>query len=442
MEKKESNKIFQRYILSSLFVLTLYIGAVVLVTCLYHNLWSFLICLVLYFPVKVLIRVLANKIIGSILFDNLDALKFQQVISDNKYFVPPLSYRINAALFTGEYQTVVNIASSQIQMKNCSVRKKYFYLSLLALIYFELRDFEKLKVLLTQYEELKAAYPSKSFLATPNPTWNYYWNFLEENYEDCKTICKEQKLELNPKAWDFKIKKLQNDFFHAVACYENGESNEAMECFKSIISYAPLMNYADIAQAYLRTFKRNQPPVLLDTEILPDSICHISNVKPASLVIRYCRVIKKVSICIITILILLSAVLDYVGTKSEIEWCEKLDAALAEQYGQATSLITATAKKDGEIVDSLCLANVADRLTLVEVVTYDDGQTLAILEVVENIVWDTHYFTKNLAGDYYIGFAASSSMPSNEQLYFLEEFYFNGKSYWFYIDYVETTPKR
>ena len=437
MEKKKSSKIFQRYILSSLFVLTLYIGVVVLVAGIYHNLWSLLICVVLYFPVKILIKILANKIIGSILFDNLDAPKFQQVISDNKYFVPPLSYRINAALFTGDYQKVVNIASSQIQKKKCSVRKKCLYLSLLALTYFELRDFEKLKVILTKYEELKASYPSKLFLATQNSTWSYYREFLEENYENCKIICKEQKLKLNPKAWDSKIKKLQRDFFYAVACYESGESNKAMEYFENIISYAPKMNCADIAQAYLRAFARNQPPVVLDAEILPDNICPISDIKPAPLVIRCFRVIKKVSICIIAILIVLSAVLVYVDKKSEIEWCKKLDVALAEKYSQATLLITTTVKKNGEIVDSLCLVNVADDLTLVEVVTYDGDQTLAVLEVVENIVWDTHYFTKNLAGDYYIGFAASSSKPSNEQLYFLEEFHFNGRTYWFYIDYVE-----
>ena len=93
-------------------------------------------------------------------------------------FAIRITYRIGAAIFTGDYQTVVNIAVSQMRKKKCSIKVKSFCLSILARAYFELRDFEKLRALLAKYEEYKEQYPSKSFLRTTDSVWRYYQYFF------------------------------------------------------------------------------------------------------------------------------------------------------------------------------------------------------------------------------------------------------------------------
>ena len=146
------------------FTMRSYIGAVI----------SFFALLLI---IKFAIRMIANKTLCPVLFEKLDAFAFQKIIND-KRFIAPVTYRIGAAIFTGDYQTVVNIAVSQMRKKKCSIKVKSFCLSILARTYFELRDFEKLRALLAKYEEYKEQYPSKSFLRTTDSVWRYYQYFF------------------------------------------------------------------------------------------------------------------------------------------------------------------------------------------------------------------------------------------------------------------------
>ena len=97
--------------------------------------------------------------IRSVLVDEMDAIEFQKVVNDNR-FVSPVLYRISSAISAGDYQTVVNIANKQLSNKKAHIKVKYYYLSVLARAYFELRDFVKLNILLKKYKEYNTMHPS------------------------------------------------------------------------------------------------------------------------------------------------------------------------------------------------------------------------------------------------------------------------------------------
>lgn len=408
------------------FTMRSYIGAVI----------SFFALLLI---IKFAIRMIANKTLCPVLFEKLDAFAFQKIIND-KRFVAPVTYRIGAAIFTGDYQTVVNIAVSQMRKKKCSIKVKSFCLSILARAYFELRDFEKLRALLAKYEEYKEQYPSKSFLRTTDSVWRYYQYFLDQNYEACKAVCRERDAAHNPKAWGAKIQKLQNDFLYAVACYENRETDAAKESFEHIISYAPRMNVASISQKYVEAIDQNRSPLLPDTEVLPDDSYQMHDARTAAKIRRY-GIIKRIVIIIVVALLALTYYIDK-REKDEIRSFEvKLNDALAEKYGEAVWIDHFGLEKGEVYVASLCLAKNGNELDLVEVVSSDRDVTFDVLTVVEDIEIDSYYCTEGPFNDYYIGYEISSKEPAAEPLYYLSEFDYNNNTYWFYIDYIEIIPK-
>ena len=328
MKNNLSNLVFRKYYLFCSLIITGYIAIIIPIVYFKLSFWSIAISAVLYFHAKILIRTVANSTIASVLFNNLDAPQFQQIINDNKHFNPPLSYRINAAAFTGDYQTIVNIASFQMQKKRCSVREKYFYLSLLARAYFELRDFEKLKALLAKYEELKMLYPSKTFLTTPNSAWSYYRYFLEQNYESCKTVCKERNLGLKLKAWDTQIRKLQNDFYYAVACYSTGDMENAKKTFESIISDAPKIHLSEISRKYLDAIKTNSEITVFE-EIVPEKNYQLYDSRTTKKIHRH-KIITVILLIIVSSSIITSSVFDYMEKKKQEQHQEIYNSALAE----------------------------------------------------------------------------------------------------------------
>ena len=137
--------VLRRYYFRGLLVSLLYLAIAVPLLIIYHNIWAFILCFLLYFIMVIpLVRIISKKIIGSVLFNELDAQTFQEIMND-KHLLPHLGYRIGGALSIGDYQTVVNNVEFKMRNKRCSLRQQLSYLSLLSRVYFELRDFEKLK---------------------------------------------------------------------------------------------------------------------------------------------------------------------------------------------------------------------------------------------------------------------------------------------------------
>ena len=372
MQSTSHKSVFRKYYLACLLILLIYISFVVFCICVYPNIWSVIFCTILYLPVKIFIRISANKTIASVLFRDLNAQQFHQIITSNKHFLPPLSYRINAAFFTGDYQTVVNIAFCQIQKKRCSINKKVFYLSLSARAYFELRDFNKLDLILKKYDEIKELYPSKKLFHTANSIWSYYRYFLDGNFEACKTICREKLLELNSKAWDAKIRKLNNDFFYAVACYENGDTNDAVRCFESMIAYAPHMNSSELSIRYVEAIRTDSEISLL-SEIIPDEGYQIEENKS----LRKLKILEITGWLLIIVSVISGLVLSFVtqndSTKKDTEYVEQLHNVIDVSYDNFKLLGYCNVEIDNKIVDVVALVEYEDKIDVVSYVAYEDG---------------------------------------------------------------------
>ena len=395
--------ILRKYYFISIFIVICYFAVFIPCIYIYHNIWSIVFCTALFFLVKFLIRIVANKTIASVLFVELDAIGFQELIKENN-FLPPLGYRINAALFTGDYQTVVNIVTIRMK-KRSTIRVRYLCLSILALAYFELRDFEKLQILLTKYDDYKAKYPSKSLLNSSNSVWSYYRYFLEQNYEACKVVSKERNLGLRPNAWNVNLARLQTDFFYAVACYENGDIEEAKKIFENIISDAPKMNYAVLSQKYCLAIERAQAVLLFDKEILPDANFRILDTKTAAKV-RWYKALRLISIAVLVFLLITRfAFPDFEKIKRTdiVIFEEKLHIALQAHYDKYNIISYLNLHHNNELTDSFCFVqNEKGGYDIGFLVTSDKGNTIDFMFAIKDIKCGERYIVKSITGKHSI----------------------------------------
>lgn len=399
MASISSRVVMRQYYLRCSLILVCYLAVIFPCICLYSNVWSIMFCTALYLPVKLLIRIVANKTIACVLFTNLDAIEFQKIIQQ-KGFLPPLDYRINAAMFTGDYKTAVNIATSQIKKGN-SIRAKYLYLCILAQAYFELRDFEKLQKILMEYDNYRAKHSSKSFLSQSYSVWSYYRYFLEHNYQACKILCKERNLGIRPNSWDAKLIRLKNDFFYAVACYENKEFEEAERIFKSVVSYAPKMHLSVVAEKYLAAIAQNSQCPFVATQVVPDPNFQIHNSKAINKIKRN-RLIIIITSIIVVFLVIVGSVFDFFGEKEnkELEAYEtQLCAALLEQYQKYNLIDYFNFYYNNEITDVFAIVEDENgRCDIGFVVTSDAGGTFDFEIAVDDIEYGKSYVIDSTTG--------------------------------------------
>lgn len=447
MQSTSHKSVFKQYYLRCLIIFMLYISFVVLCIYVYPNIWSAVFCTILYIPVKIFIRISANKTIASVLFNDLNAQQFHQIITNNKHFLPPLSYRINAAFFTGDYQTVVNIVSCQIRKKRCSIKEKLFYLSLLARVYFELRDFDKLNLLLKKHDEIRELYPSKKLVNTANSIWSYYRYFLDGNFEACKTICREKHLELNSKAWDAKIRKLNNDFAYAVACYENGDTNDAIEYFESIISYAQNMHSSELSARYVEAIKTNSEITVFE-EIVPEKNYQLYDSRTTKKIHRH-RIITVILLIIVSSSIITSSVFDYMEKKKQeqhqeiynsalAEYETKLNNALSKHYDNAIFVKYFEVRDGEQHIDTFCLIDVGYRMDLASVVTYDGEKTFDLILLVEGIEIPHDYSVKSVVSNLQIAFYISDKQLNASDYKDIIEYSHNNRNYWIGIRQISS----
>lgn len=440
---EKANKTVRKYHFRRYLILLLYFLIAFSIIWIFKSVWAVLVCGLLYLPVRFLVGNVAARTFYSVVFKDLDAFAFQESIN-SKGMVPPLPYLITAALMVGDYQTAVNLATAQLRKEKTPAMAKKACLIALANVYFELRDYEKLRLVIEKTVEYQEQKSKKSSSKKTNTGRHYYQYFLEHNYEACKALCKNVNLASKPKARNANFRKTESDFYYAVACYENGEIDEAKVYFEKVVSFAPRIHLANVSQKYLEAIEQGQPPVFFDTEILPENNFRIyddetiAKVRKRRQIMRVCFIIVVAGLA----LYFFWSRTENMAKRDQQLYERKLNQAFINQYGQATVIEYFNVVKDGKELAALCLAEIDGNLVLVEVGTYDNGNTAFVSEVADGFVYDVYYPLYLRVAGYYIGFEVSSTKPIADSLYSSTQFVYDNHTYWFCIDYFEKFPEK
>lgn len=394
------------------------------------------------FIIRISIVIIVKCTLLPVLSKNLDAVTFKEIVN-NKHFVAPLFFKANAALANGDYQTVIDIASLQISNKKTRIRHKYYYLSLLARSYFELRDFTKLDILLKKHDELKELNPSKKFFNAHSSKWDYYRHFLKSNFETCQVLCKSKEEALKTKKPNnSNYDALVNSFYYAVACYSAGNIETAQQVFDEIIHKAPQMQLSTISQRYVDSINATSELTIID-DLIPQKNYQPYDDKTIKKIHRHkaISVILIIFVCALTITFL---IFDFLIEKEQIkqnseyisaiaEYEKNLNNAIANKYDHAIFVKYFNVTEGTQHIDTFCLIEHENGLDLASIVTYNNGESLDFVILIEDIQIPNHYSVKSAVSNNQIEcYISDGQLPTSKDKELIE-FSVNNKNYWIEI---------
>ena len=391
-----------------------------------QNYITIVLCLLFILFIGIIgVRVIANKTLFSVLYKELDAVSFKKIIDDER-FNASLIYRVNASLLNGNYETTINIAIKQLNNKRIHKKLKLYYLLILSRAYFELRDFEKLKLLVAKYDEYCTEFSIKK--KDNLSIWNYYKCFLNSNYDECKSFCDLRNAQFKNNTWDSKLKKVQNDFFYAVACYENSEIEEAELIFSDIIQKAPNLYLSILSKKYIASIQGKK---ICFEEILPDSNYHfVENRK-----FKVIRLIKNASLVFVVAVLI---ILEFIPGRNELsEYDKKLQTALSQQYIDFEVLDYMNVEENGVVKDVVVFVkDESGEIDVGFIMTYDNGASYNVKITEPNIVYGTYVLT-SFTGEHSVYLLVSDCYIDGNDDYSTSEFDCSSKKYFVYAKCVK-----
>ncbi len=208
-----------------------------------------MIMLVLAVSVRMPFDKLREKEIESVIYDNLDPEKFNEIMSlgvlknSNRH---KLLYLASA----GKHEEILALVKESeektmhpIDKCNNIYREGY--------VYFERGEYNKLPSVIQKYEKLKSDNPKIQYALNNFTVFDKYDAFADEDYEYVVDVCDIDLRAINPKAQNHKLTRVNVGFYRAVSLYKLGRLEEAKKGFEDIVAFAPLMHKAKLSQEFI-----------------------------------------------------------------------------------------------------------------------------------------------------------------------------------------------
>jgi len=214
------------------------------------------------------------KNVVSVLSDEADANKYREILTGIKMAKNSLDLA-DAAYYAGDYQSAVNTFETYAKAEDAPLNVRIHCLIRLMNVYFELRDFEKMREMSDKLAQLRQLHPSNPYFQ--NHT-GFHRLFSDGNYEACKEICREWERS-TPAEQTNNLYKSMFCLWYAVTCYESGEKEEARATFEIILTNTPKLYWAELAKKYIEAIDSGSEVVISDHPIVPEENIQLSSVK-------------------------------------------------------------------------------------------------------------------------------------------------------------------
>ena len=309
MYEKISKKIFRKYIIQCFIFGIIWTTLFFILMMIFDNLIVKGIILLLFFNlIKRIIKELIRKNFLPIFHNELNPEKFKYVIFSNKNFAPHAQDQLLATLFSGDYQTAINICTKALKTFPDNTEVKYAYMPYLAKAYFELQDLEKLKIICDKYYESIENPKKDKVIENLNSLIQYYHSFCVGNFEYGISYCQKRETEISKRTSTRKINIANNKFYYAITYYKLGNLEKAKQYFEELIEFAPKINMANIAKRYLAAIESGDEKLLENPEILPDDDFEIYRIGRIHQNRRY-RIVLYILLCILAISLIIPDIL-------------------------------------------------------------------------------------------------------------------------------------
>lgn len=195
------------------------------------------------------IQKIRERDLESVIFEELDPQKFNELIELGAFKSAP-RMKVLCAISLGEYEKALKIINAEkekarhpVDICNNIYRQGY--------IYFEKGEFEKLPSVVREYNDLKKKFPQFAVALNQFAVFDKFDAFADEDYEYVVDVCDIDIKEINPKNQNHKLTRINVGFYRAVSLYKLGKLDEAHKGFEDIINFAPKMHKAKLAKEYI-----------------------------------------------------------------------------------------------------------------------------------------------------------------------------------------------
>ena len=271
-----------------------------------------------YFGSRFVNALIWRKHVFNILLEELNAPLFVEVVEGVQKYDPYSMFQLQKLQAEGRYADVVSLCT--IQLQNPTARQLALsYLHSMESAYFHLGDDRKLKEIheATEWQILQSKDPAKS--RKKIVFHDFFGLYLKRDLDACEAF-----LAANPTTG--RLSAMNRLLTRARMALLRGNTDEAAELFRKILTEAPNTPAAVVAKANAEAIERGEgygkafPEALPDPLFPVDAAVHAQKHKTVTIVRRLYNI---VAIAVIAAAVLFALVMPYVG-RSEDEAYNKL----------------------------------------------------------------------------------------------------------------------
>ena len=214
---------------------------------------ALLILAVGFLLIRILFRFLHGKYISGPIVKDLNAPLYSEIVRQGKMFPLSAQWQLQAEYYVGNYKNAMKICNKMLEDPRCYKKFKYYYLFLLANMYFDVDDKDALADVCRKYQNelLNETERKRNKIQKIFAKMDFYQSYLDGNFDSCNTyLSKPQTLPLH---------EIIYMFGKARIALSKNEAEKAAEYFREIIQKAPNLNYAELSSHGLEAIENNIP---------------------------------------------------------------------------------------------------------------------------------------------------------------------------------------
>ncbi|MBQ7010244.1 MAG: hypothetical protein IJN63_00920 [Clostridia bacterium] len=207
-----------------------------------------------------------DKYVASVLYRELDAEKFKEVVYLAGLNKKMRVYTMLAHFYCGDIKKTVELCRQNIELasKKKPTQKHtetvLYYYTYLAYCYFFLNDAKSLELVLNEMDLYIVKLKEPKQFRKGQPILQAFSMFCKGEYADWVKLYEkyfydmvelENREVLGQKEDPRRLDKINKRFIYACACYWNGNAEAAAQSFRRIIELSPKLYYSRVSETYL-----------------------------------------------------------------------------------------------------------------------------------------------------------------------------------------------
>ena len=334
----------------------------------------FLLGLCAILGINALGKMAFKKLVFSVVSEKLDPDTFLATVYLGKYDTPAALWQLSGEYYCGHYQNVVSICRQKLSDEKLSESFRYFYLTYLANVYFDIGDEEMLQTIYNEYEsylskekpKVQAKY-RKQF-----PRMAIYRLYLQKDWDGCFA-----RLNTPTTA---ELMRYNRAFWKAKLCYMDGETDTAREYLQYLAEKSPQLNYGKLSAKVLAHIDQQTDAPFSHLVALSDTptevtMCPIRDLKKLRIVF-----IAVAALCLL--LAMVSLILNRQEQQKQAQHAqadvESIRVMVEEDRNDVQILRVFNLKKSNQIIEKMFLCQTDKHLLL----GYTDGADYGALKEI------------------------------------------------------------